>query len=198
MLLDLPGTPNGREDWPINMDKYLLYQDPFMGVMESTRQGGENRQFADCAAKLRAVKNRGDYGRLFETQAALCEVLAIKAELCEHTRKAYRAGGEELRAVIEEYQELETRLEVFYEAFLAQWEWENKPFGFEVQDARLGGLMRRVRHCRRELEHYVQGRIGSIPELEEPLLDLQGGGTVFDHKPTSYNTWQDTITVGNI
>ena len=198
MLLDLPGTPNGREDWPVNMDKYLLYQDPFMGVMESTRQGGENKQFADCAARLHGVQNRGDYGPLFETQAALCDVLAIKAELCEHTRKAYRAGGEELRAVIREYQELSTRLEVFYEAFRDQWEWENKPFGFEVQDARLGGLMRRVRHCCRELERYAQGKVTSIPELEEPLLDLQGGAQNFDHKPTSYNTWEDTITVGNI
>lgn len=204
MLLDLPGTPNGREDlpnnedWPINMDKYLLYQDPFMGLMESTRQGGENRQFADCAARLRAVKDRGGYDKLFETQAALCEVLAIKAELCEHTRKAYRAGGEALRAVIAEYLALETRLEVFYDAFLDQWTWENKPFGFEVQDARLGGLMRRVRHCRRELERYLAGEISEIAELEEPLLDLQGGGEPFDHKPTSYNTWQDTITVGNI
>ncbi len=198
MLLDLPGTPNGRDDTVVDADKYLLYQDPFMGLMESTRQGGENQKFAACAAKLREVRGRGDYGPLFETQAALCEVLAIKAELCENTRKAYRTGGAELQAIIREYQELETRLESFYEAFRDQWEWENKPFGFEIQDARLGGLMCRVRHCGRELERYAQGMIPAIPELEEPLLDLQGGGEVFDHRPTDFNAWDEILSVGSI
>jgi len=49
--------------------------------------------------------------------------------------------------------------------------YENKPQGFEVQDIRLGGLARRIEHCKKMLVKYIEGEIDSIPELEEDRLD---------------------------
>ena len=45
---------------------------------------------------------------------------------------------------------------------------------FDVQDARLGGLIRRVKHCRDRLLAYVRGESESIPELEEEILNPFG------------------------
>ena len=68
------------------------------------------------------------------------------------------------------YKPLIRQLETFYAAFKAQWYRENKPFGFEVQDVRIGGLIHRVRHCASDLGDLIKGKISSIPELEEYLL----------------------------
>ena len=63
-------------------------------------------------------------------------------------------------------------LDLFYEAFREQWYKENKPHGFEVQDARLGGLKQRLLNSRRILKEYAEGKLSSIPELEEEVLSV--------------------------
>ena len=46
----------------------------------------------------------------------------------------------------------------------------DKPQGFDVQDIRLGGCLRRLESCRHRLLDYVDGKVDSIPELEGELL----------------------------
>lgn len=195
MLLDLPDSPNGSQEEVINSEKYLLYQDPFCGLLDSTLNGTEGESFARCAARLRAVEKTGQFRCLFETQAALCELLAVKADLGSRTREAYASGDPLLLSgVIALYQSAEERLDVFYDCFERQWEQENKGQGFEVQDIRLGGLRQRLRHCRRQLERYAAGEIGQIDELEEKLLDFQGQDERFGEKAVYLNVWSEMVT----
>ena len=49
---------------------------------------------------------------------------------------------------------------------------ENKPHGFDVQDLRLGGLMKRLDSCRERLQELYDGSIEVIEELEEKQLDF--------------------------
>lgn len=194
MLLDLPGSPN-RE--VVNSEKYLLYNDPFQGLLDSTLSGGEGERFARCAAALEAAPSAGRWSGLFRTQRALCRVLEVKAELGVRTRAAYRSGDRgALAALLSDYRTAEERLEEFYEAFRIQWDLENKPAGFEVQDIRLGGLGRRLRHCRAVLEDYLKGAIQRIEALEEPPLDFAGGGERLEGGPLLFNSWQETVTAG--
>ena len=65
-----------------------------------------------------------------------------------------------------------SRLEMFYEKFKTLWFKENKPFGWEIQDARLGGLILRIRSCADRLEKYVEGKISAVEELEENILSF--------------------------
>ena len=92
----------------------MLYSDPFVG-------------FPDSMAKL-------------------CDVLADKYELGVKTRAAYRNGdrAELLRLANEEYVIVEKNLRAFIKAFEKQWTKENKPYGFDVQRYRLGGLLHRI------------------------------------------------------
>ena len=47
---------------------------------------------------------------------------------------------------------------------------KNKPFGFDIQHLRLGGLKQRLVYCQKTLKRYIAGEIDNIPELEEPVL----------------------------
>ena len=199
ILLDLPYSPNQKPDGVVDCEKYLLYNDPFQGLLDSTLAGGEGAQFARCAEALERVQAEGEWAYLFRTQQDLCRVLERKAELGVRTRAAYQAGDKEaLTALVSDYQETESRLAVFYESFRRQWDQENKRSGFEVQDIRLGGLRQRMEHCRKTLERYLAGEIGSIQELDEPQLDFRGNGREVSRQPVLFNAWKEIVTVNTL
>lgn len=170
----------------VNPCKYMLYSDPFLGIFDGTVQGS-GAQFSIVREHLQVGAKSVRYGYIFKTLAALCEVMEIKYDLGVRTRKAYKANDRgALAALVADYKELEKRLEAFYRLFLAQRERECKPHGFEKQDIRLGGLMKRVAHCRRILLEYLAGRRNRIEELEEHILPFAGGQ---DGAPVRFNDW---------
>lgn len=202
MLLDLPGTPNSEPtptQWPAypnNTEKYLLFNDCFMGKMDTTVRQGDGAAYAACAAKLAARDRVPRYDYLFETAQALCEVLAIKAELGIETRKAYKEGR--AAELLPRYRALLEKLEAFYAAYRTQWLTLNKPHGFDMQDIRLGGLIRRVKHCLWRLEEYAAGRTEKIEELEEPVLDYRSAPDAPPPGPVCFNSWINTVTANVI
>ena len=198
LLLDLPGTPGSADDHICDAEKYLLYNDCFTGLLDTTLAGGEGEKYAACAQRLGEAGANAKWRHLFETQKALCEALAIKAELGVRTRKAYAAfkesgAGKALEDVIADYRELLERLERFYRAYRIQWFTENKPHGFDVQDIRLGGLIRRVQSCLDRLEELYHGNIRLIEELEEEQLDIRGQEGSRG-EPLCFNSWGMTAT----
>ena len=100
-------------------------------------------------------------------------MLAAKVELGIKARAAYKNGDRKaIKALVHDgYTPLFAALEDFYACFAEQWEIENKPFGFEVQDYRIGGLIRRAQHCADKLCAYANGATDVIPEFEEATLE---------------------------
>ena len=177
MQLDLPGTRNALTDGYRNLDKLLLYNDPFMGMMDKTVLPGEAAQFGICAEHLEALAKLPEWGYLFKTLGALCRALEGKAELGVRVHEAYHSGDRDaLRALIPDLDETLRRLERFHAVYRAQWMRENKPHGFDVQDIRLGGLMQRLKTCRARLDTYCSGGLDRLEELEEEQLDFFDGG----------------------
>ena len=112
---------------------------------------------------------------MFDVYEKYAKVLEIKSALGIRTRKAYL--GKDTRALKEiicDYDTLSDRLEEFYASYKSEWFRENKPHGFDVQDIRLGGLMRRVQSCKERLANFIDGKINEIPELSEPVLEGVG------------------------
>lgn len=168
MLLELPDTPN--KDGANNPDKYLFYSDPLMGRFDSTLTGNEGELYGKCAEKLEMPSDDGEYSLIFKSMAALARVLEVKASFGIKVRKAYLAGDKDsLSAMLPVCDEIIARVEKFYAAFEAQWMWENKPHGFDVQDIRIGGVIMRMKHARMRLEKYLAGEIDRLEELEEPV-----------------------------
>lgn len=158
---------------PKNPCKYALYSDTFNGFTDNTILEGGGEKYEALAQKLHEVakKNR-KYGYIFENEARLCDVLAIKYELGVKVRKAYKSGKRwdlELYSK-RDYPELIRCVEGFAKSFEKQWMTENKPFGFDCHDIRLGGLLRRLEYCRKTLNAYLDRKIDIIEELEVDLL----------------------------
>jgi hypothetical protein len=180
MLLDAPNDINGTSveyRGPVNPSKYMLYSDYFNGFLDVTVLGGEGEKYKALAKELnRVAASSRKFGYLFKTAAKLCEALSVKFELGYKTRNAYKAKDMvELRRLAEnDYKEAERLIKAYTRTFENQWFWENKPCGFDVQDIRLGAIIQRTVSCRRRLLDYVNGKIDSIPELEEELIPYRG------------------------
>lgn len=193
--LDKIDADDGHTPCNANPCKYMLYNDPFMGVLDSTVEDGKAAHFTAVVEKLERYVADKNWGYLFAYMATLGKVMEIKYDLGIKTRAAYAAKDKKaLQQLAEnEYTELETRLRAFYDAFEAAWNTEKKPHGFDVQDVRLGGLMQRVAHCKKRLLDYAAGRVAAIPELEEELLDYAGGES-FGKRALYVNHYAFTVT----
>lgn len=195
MAIDLPNEILGRAKFPHNPSKYMLYSDYFNDYLDYTVKEGEGRKYEEYSARLSATaKKSRRYGYVFDAAAKLCDVLAIKYELGLRTRRAYEAGDKEmLRSLAEnEYLQVAKRLKTYTDAFEKQWMRDNKPHGFDVQDMRLGGLLRRTESCRRRILDYVNGRIDRIEELDEKLLPFGSPESTMDFNCALFN---ETVNV---
>ena len=153
--------------------KYMLYSDYFNGHYDFTVREGGGEYYRDLSKRLfEAKKKAGRYSYLFDTLAKLCVILSDKYELGVRTRAAYKTGDKQelLRLAKEEYTRIERAIPVFLSAFNRQWMKENKPYGFDVHEYRIGGLLARTKSCKRRLIDYAEGRVDSIPELECEIL----------------------------
>lgn len=168
MLLD---APNRIEpvDIVINPAKYFFYADCFMSVVQNNEKAEYSKTYLATARKLKyAAKRAGEYAYIFETLSKLCEVLSIKQDICTRTREAYKNSDmAALDQIIADYKKMIKRTEEFHKAFQTQWFTDNKPHGFDVQDARIGGVIQRMKSCMARLIDFKDGKIFSIPELEE-------------------------------
>lgn len=203
MLLDLPmdyGKIGVTNKTP---HKYMLYNDLFVGVFDTTVRPGIREQYDALVKKLRPLaKSQSKFAYLYDNMAWLARALEQKYDLGVRTRTAYQAGDREtLKSLTNEYHELLTSIEFFASTFRAVWYRENKPHGLEVHEHRLGGLMYRIRCQRDRLIQYVNGELESIPELEETILPYWGASAEPTSEETNMahvNSWKDSITVNRI
>ena len=111
---------------------------------------------------------------MFDYVSDFASALELKADLGLRVRKAYaEKSKEDLAKIAEDIGVLIGRVEKFYESFRTLWYKENKPFGFEIQEYRFGGLTFRLRSCKERIEKYVADGT-PIEELEEEVLELKG------------------------
>ncbi|MBO4261974.1 MAG: beta-N-acetylhexosaminidase [Clostridia bacterium] len=194
MLAELPDTPNTDNLFINNPEKYMLYSDPFMGILDALADGSENLRYKECADRLCKMTKNGEYGVVFDVPYRISRVMELKFDLGVRTRKAYQSGDvKALKELLPVYDETILRIEDFYTALEKWWMFENKPHGFDVQDIRIGGLLLRMRHCRKRLSDYVSGVIPRIEELEEaelhPFCAKDGGKGA-----ACYNNWALTAS----
>lgn len=195
MLVDTPNNIAGNEmnsPSPKNPSKYMLYSDCFNGHLDYTVKPGSSCVLKENSKNLHAVSKKSKkYGYLFDTLAKLCDVLYDKYELGVKTRQAYQSGDKEklLSLANVEYARVIKSLKVFSRALEKQWLLENKTYGFEVQELRLGGLINRVSSCRKRIKDFVNGKIARIEELECDILPFRT-----EKESTYYNSFQSTYS----
>lgn len=205
MLLDLadPGCEGVNKN---NLSKILLFNDPILGLFDSLVPKDASKYYKEAADKLAAVTKRaqtevtGKYDIVFKTQELLCRVLEHKADFGIRLRKAYQEGEKDaLKDIAEiEIPELLVILDSFYEAFRKQWMAESKPFGFEVQTVRIGGLKQRLSDIKKIITDYLSGENLCIDELETKAIPCgyRLHGESVDNP--EYNRYQKYVTASRL
>jgi len=180
-LLDLPNKTvkdyideKGRTR-PQNPSKTLFYNDVFLGVMDKVVKEEPPIPYIEYANKLeQASKRAGEFNYIFSELSKLCLFLSIKSDLGVRTRTAYKEGNKkELKKLVKDYKKAGKLAKEFYNAFSILWHKENKGQGWEVQDARIGGVIMRIESARQRLKDYLKGNIDKIEELEEEILTFR-------------------------
>ena len=170
--LDLPNIIVEREFNRSNPCKYLFFDDLLIGLYADKSDENTANAYRLNAERLYPLtKRESAYSYLFETAYTLCRFLEEKGALAREIRTAYENGDKAfLESVVNKrLPELEIRLKAFYRNFKKQWEKESKPFGFEVQDSRIGGLLLRFEHVKERIENYLSTG-EKIAELEAQFL----------------------------
>jgi hypothetical protein len=202
MLLDMPnsctkeGVEENKEYYNACPTKAFLYNDYFLGQMDVNAQVEVVADYERKAKELRAAAKRvgKKYAYLFTELAALCDVMVNKVHLGIKTREAYQAGDKKaLKKLVCEYSKAAKAIKVFYKEFKELWAKENKAFGWEIQDARLGGLACRTEYCKDKLASYLAGKIDKIEELEVELLPYPS-----KQKYIGLNYYRETVSVSEI
>lgn len=172
-LLEIPNQVNGNVGTYHNPSKYMLYNDPFMGIFDHNVRGGEAEYYKKQKCKLlKAMKRSQNFGYIFDVQYQLCNVLQTKFDLGVRTRKAYKAGDkEQLKLIANDYLKTAKAVKKFLASVETYWYKEYKGTGLEIQQIRLGGLIQRLISCKAKLDEYVSGKIDQIDELEQEILD---------------------------
>lgn len=202
MLLDLPGTanfhyyPDGPSDHHkiANCEKHFLYNDYFYGLVDNIDRPEYADEFKAAAEKLDKVVVTEEYAYLFEWIRDVCNVLAYKCNLGNRTREAYlKKDMTAIKELLPIYDKVVENLEIFYKSFEKRWMIENLSYGFEVHDIRIGGLIKRVAHCKEILVRFINGEIDKIEQFDEPVLDIfcrEG-----DNSPIGNLDWKTFFTV---
>lgn len=174
MMLDLPNKISVNSDFSYGFSscKAMLFNDPFLGWKDSSIEKIDEVPFGDYARQLSKVgKNAGEYKYLFDNMEALCKVLSLKYSLGIDTRKAYKdKDKKELSKLIKRYANTAKAVQKFRDTMQKYWYSDFKPYGWEVHEARFGGLVGRLNDCGNRLKAYMQGKIATIPELDEQII----------------------------
>lgn len=175
-------TDHDDVDEKNSANKYLLFNDLLLGTLDTIIEKGQGDLYKKHVKRLqKAEPKTGKWAYLFNTQKALCKVLAIKAEMGVKLRESYKNNDKNaLNLILKDLKKLYNLIEVFYRTFMAQWNKEARPNGFDVQDLRFGALKQRIVIATEKLSDYLSGKTSSIPELSEDLLCFMGHGKDYE------------------
>ena len=196
----LPGLPENLSG--INPNRYILYQDILCPLLERHIRPEEDGQHFEAAAQsLKEVSHKaGEYSYLFETQAQLNALLALKIAVTSGIQEAYRAGDKDRLAelVEKDLPLLYQKVEDFAEQFSRQWQLENKIFGLDTIDIRFGGLLKRIKRAQERLQQYTTGQLDSVEELEQEILPFNDFYGDKNFAATTANQWHTIATASTI
>ena len=172
-----------------NVSKWLLWDDPLIGLCEPLQEGQSfRRHYANLANALEEVIGEDSGSKRLRFPAQIACVLAMKCDCRKNLVAAYGANrGEELARLLEgEVKPLLVEVRRLWEIHRDMWLATYKPFGLEVIEIRYGGLIARLESLVVRLQKYLDGEITSIPEFETELLKFQGGSADELHHISSY------------
>lgn len=184
-----------------NADKYLFYNDFIIGLLDYhiPHHAGEIYRELNVIFDELAVRESA-FSYIFDNYAKLSKVLIRKATYGKRLYEAYQNGDrDEMNRLVAELQEIKIDMQQFYGTMRTLWLKENKGFGFEVLDVRIGGLISRIDTVTIMLEDYLEGRTEKIYELEEERIPYWSDSPQGNEKyAVLHPHWGTLFTVNSI
>ena len=166
----IPGDVGGM--WA-NPEKWLLWQDPLLSFLDPlVKDMPAETHYGAIARDLdRAAKGKG--GECLRFPAQLARVISLKVRLRERLAAAYRKRDRKaLKALVRgDVTKLRREVERLRKVHRGVWMERYKPFGWEVIDARYGGLSARLETAAQRVSAFAAGEIESVPELEVKFVE---------------------------
>lgn len=174
LLLDLPNEPEHHNELKeSNCGRFYLYQDPLVGLFDRTVKSSFKDTYASYLPLIKKAQEESKhFAYIYQNIFDLLNLLKDKVDLGVRIRKAYKSKNlDELNELVSKViPQVIEEVDVFKESCKERWYKENKSFGFEVIDGRLGFLKNRLLTAIDLVSKYLAGSIEQIDELEEEIL----------------------------
>ena len=171
---------DAESDLP-NAAKFLLYQDPLLGLYDLDIEGlGFAQHYASLEAEFAAyAQEGGQWTLLYRFYELLARVLKNKAELGLELYRAYQKQDRaRLAALAGQARQAAEDCGALRTCWRQLWMAECRPQGFEVLELRLAGVQARLEAAAARTEDWCAGSVQRLEELEEGrLLLLRTPGT---------------------
>ena len=159
-----------------NPSKYLLYQDPMLGLFDyHVKASGTDieayyQEIYNCLSE--DCTKSAKYGLVFSFYEKLAAVLSGKADLGVRIKDAYDREEKEILKEISqnEIPDIICNLEEMKRIRGEIWMTDAKPFGYELLDVKLGGVITRLKSTGHRIDDYLNGKVSRLEELEETRL----------------------------
>lgn len=188
-----------------NPSKYLLYQDALLGMFDAHIKDVDTASYYGAlAGKLAKCQETSPaYKDLFRFYELLALTLEKKADLGICIKNAYDSKDlSTLKQISEET--IPQLLELIRSMKMVReeiWLADAKPFGYELLDIKLGGVITRLESNQRRINNYLSGRVQKLEELEHPRLPFFKTETSMGHTrdiSLMANQWDKIVSGCNI
>ena len=154
------------------VSKQVLYSDILLGLVDKNLALLDLKtHYKKLLNSFDSINTQNELSYLFEYQKQLITVLYKKAGIGTRLTKAYLSGNHTILAEISaEIANILSDVKKLHELAANVWYKDNKAFGFELLDHRLGGLEARIMRSKIRIENYLSGQNDSIEELDEERL----------------------------
>ena len=203
LTCDLPNRVDPEYDHMSNFVRYSLYNDYIIGLLDEHVPDYAGDYYAGLCEKFSVLAKRdSQFNYLFQSYEQLCHVLIRKATFGKRIYAAYQKDDREALAnLVEELSLMKEDIRAFHDVFRTLWMKENKGYGFEVMDMRIGGMISRADTVITMVNEYLAGKSDKIYELEAERLPYWcGAATVSEQDRYSvlHNCWATAYTVNHL
>ena len=182
----------------VNVCKPLLYEDPLIPLFERDF-AGESMQAHYAALQMDFLRYAAAAPQALQPMLrmyeALAEALRLKCVWRDSAAAAVRTRDREAaRALLDVANANVAALTDLADRWRSAWMAENKPFGFEVVDARVGGVIARFHSAKARMQAFADGELATFRNCRAKSCPASSTATACTSPKRAGVTWSPPAT----